>query len=268
MIPTSHKPRRWRYIVPNAITLGSMLVGLAAMGQAVTGFYEDAGWLIIMCAMLDKLDGSAARLLNASSRIGSQLDSFSDFIAFGVAPATLVFTLIRGIPSDSGVGPYAWWHPDWNSYLLHVLCAFFVVCATLRLAKFNVLEESARDVTGTQVFYGIPTTMVGSLVAATCLVSIKYEWHTLVNALPFILIPFGAVMILNFPFPRLSKRPWLISNIFLAVNVLLAYVTGLFRIWPECLFGSISFYFFWGMVWSAAYYKTLEYPNLDPYPQD
>jgi CDP-diacylglycerol---serine O-phosphatidyltransferase len=268
MPPDAPQTKRWRYVIPNAITLGSMLVGLGSMGQAVTGHYEDAAWLIIMCAMLDKLDGTAARLLGASSKIGSQLDSFSDFVAFGVAPATLIFTWIRGIPPDSGLGPFAWWHPDWNSYLLHFLCAFYVICATIRLAKFNVLEDTARDVTGTPVFYGIPTTIVGSLIAATCLVGLKYEWFDLINALPFTLIFFGAVMILNFPFPRLSKRPWLISNIFLVVNVFMAYLTGLFRIWPEYLFGSISFFFFFGMVWSAAYHKTLEAPpNLDPYPQ-
>jgi CDP-diacylglycerol--serine O-phosphatidyltransferase len=267
---TSESPQRvarWRYFLPNAITLGSMLVGLGSMGQAVSGHYAAAAWLIILCALLDKLDGSVARFLGSTSKIGTQLDSFSDFVAFGVAPATLVFTMLRGIPADSMAGPFVFWHPDWPSYLLHVLCGSYVICATVRLAKFNVLDDAAVDITGTPIFYGVPTTMTGGFMAAACLVGLEHELVHLLLWTPPVLFVLGIFMVATFPFPRMSKRPSLASNIFIGTNVVLCYVTGLLRVWPEYLFGIIFVFMVWGIVWGRLYRSTFETPNLDPYPR-
>jgi phosphatidylserine synthase len=165
------------------------------------------------------------------------------------------------------MGPYAWWHPDWPSYLLHFLCAVYVTCATVRLAKFNVLKDHAVDVTGTSVFYGIPTTMAGGLIAATCLVGLEHDFFGLIVLLPGVLFVLGLCMVLNFPFPQLSKRPSKLVNAFVGINVVLSYTAGLFRIWPEYLLGLITFFFIWGLFWSLRYHKTLTAENLDPYAQ-
>ena len=131
-----------------------LLVGLAAFKFAVVGDFLESAWLIVLCVVLDKADGTAARVLKATSTIGAQLDSFADFVSFGIAPAALVFSLIRGFPPDSGAGPYAAWHPEAMSYLNHILSSVFVLCAAIRLAKFNVITDVARDSTGSTVFYG------------------------------------------------------------------------------------------------------------------
>ena len=261
------KPR-WRYVLPNAITCGSMLVGLAAFKFAVVGEYLESAWLIILCVVLDKLDGTVARLLNATSTIGAQLDSFADFVSFGIAPSALVFSLIRGMPPDSGEGPFSWWHPDAASYLNHALSSVFVVCAAIRLAKFNVIKDAALDLTGTPVFYGLPSTMAGALIAAAVVVGIEHQWVEMLSALPVIVAGLGALMVLNFPMPKVSKRPSLLLNIFVFSNAALMITCGIIRLWPEYLLVMLVFFTGVGVVWGIIYGRTLETKTLDPYETD
>ena len=79
-----------RYLVPNALTSMSVALGLLSIQASLAGSYRMAAWWAMYCVLTDKLDGLAARALKASSGFGAQLDSFADFLSFGVAPATLV----------------------------------------------------------------------------------------------------------------------------------------------------------------------------------
>ena len=264
---TPQKTARWRYVLPNAVTCCGLLIGLASISSALKGEYLDAGWLIILCAVLDKLDGTLARLLKATSQIGMQLDSFSDFVSFGIAPGALAFTLIQGNPPDSGVGAYADWHTAGMSYLNHALCATFVLCAAIRLAKFNVITDAAVDRTGNTVFYGIPSTITGAFVAATVIVGIKYEFTSVLYYLPYGMLGFSLLMILNFPIPKISNRKSILANGTLLVNAILGSVCGIFRLWPEYLFFMIGGFMVFAIVWSIIYHKTLEAKRLDPYPE-
>ena len=85
----------WRYVIPNAVTSASLVVGLLVMVAAMDGRFEAAGWLMVMCVLLDKLDGTTARLLGATSKFGVQLDSLADLVVFGVAPAATLHLLAR-----------------------------------------------------------------------------------------------------------------------------------------------------------------------------
>ena len=71
-----------KYLVPNGFTAFSLLLGLASIVHSVNGHYELAAWMILWGVLLDKLDGTAARIMNASSPFGAQLDSFADFVSF------------------------------------------------------------------------------------------------------------------------------------------------------------------------------------------
>ena len=257
---------RWRYVVPNAVTCIGLLIGLASISSALKGDYLNAAWLIILCAVLDKLDGTLARMLKATSQIGMQLDSFSDFVSFGIAPAALAFTLIQGNPPDSGAGPYAPWHNEWMSYLNHVLCAAFVLCAAIRLAKFNVVTDAAVDRTGNTVFYGIPSTAAGAFVAAAVVVGLKYQYTDILHYLPYSMPAFGLLMVLNFPIPKISDRKSNLANGTLLINGILGSICGMFRLWPEYLFFMIGGFMVTAIVWSITYHKTLEPKRLDPYP--
>ncbi len=108
-------------LIPNLITVSAACAGLTGIRFAVEGRWEHAVAAIIVAAILDALDGRMARILNASSEFGAQLDSLSDIVSFGVAPALVLY--FWSLQEVGGVG--------W------ALTLFFIVCCGLRLARFN-----------------------------------------------------------------------------------------------------------------------------------
>src|SRR5690348_10759860 len=87
-----------RYLVPNAVTAANLILALTAIVEASRGRAETAAWLIVWCALLDRVDGVVARWLGASSEFGIQFDTLSDLLAFCVAPGLLVYFLLTGDP--------------------------------------------------------------------------------------------------------------------------------------------------------------------------
>src|SRR6266436_8385361 len=108
-------------MVPNVLTLLALCAGMTAIRFAVDGQFQYATFAIIAAGVFDGLDGRLARLLKATSPFGAELDSLSDFISFGVAPAAVV---------------YLWTMAQWHS-LGWVIALFYAVCCALRLARFN-----------------------------------------------------------------------------------------------------------------------------------
>lgn len=130
--------------IPNAITLLNLLFGCLAIVSAFSGNPAGAAQLIIICAILDFLDGTAARILKAGSEIGKQLDSLADLISFGLAPAAIMFHYMRSSPDMIG---------SQNSLLSYLpYFAFLItICSALRLARFNI------DTRQIHAFVGLPT---------------------------------------------------------------------------------------------------------------
>lgn len=143
--------------LPNAITVLALCAGLTSVAFAMNGQWRLAVGAIAAAAVLDSLDGPAARLLNSTSRIGAELDSLSDCISFGVAPALVMYVWIL---RDEGRG-YGW-----------VVCLLFAVCAALRLARFNsLLEDTDPKPYAKGFFTGVPTPAGGLLVTAPLLLT-------------------------------------------------------------------------------------------------
>ena len=117
-----------KYLVPNSCTAFSLVLGLASIVQSTSGNFELAAWMILWGVLLDKLDGTFARLLNASSEFGAQMDSFADFVSFGMAPAALMYW---GLSANDMV----------NQVWLSAGCMVFVVATASRLARFNVASH-------------------------------------------------------------------------------------------------------------------------------
>ncbi len=250
---------RWRYVVPNAITCFGLLIGLVSAFLSIGGEHVEAAWLIVLCVLLDKADGTAARLLGATSAIGMQLDSFSDFVTFGVAPGTLIITYISSNPG----GQFDVWQGTYTAWLLRGLVAAYVLCACIRLAKFNVLT----DITGNiGVFFGMPTTFCGAFVATGFIVCADYGFIDVLRWSPLILGFFGALMVSHLPIPKLAARKNKFFNVFQIVNVVLGYITGIARIWPEYLLALVLIYFVCGFGWGFANRQRLSAYRLDPYP--
>ncbi|MBL0929566.1 MAG: CDP-diacylglycerol--serine O-phosphatidyltransferase [Alphaproteobacteria bacterium] len=110
-------------LIPNAITVGALCAGLSGIRFAMDGRWEWAATAIVVAAILDGLDGRMARLLNGTSKFGAELDSLSDFVAFGVAPALVMYMWVLN----------AWGAIGW------MLCLAYAVCMALRLARFNTM---------------------------------------------------------------------------------------------------------------------------------
>ena len=130
------KPRKGVYLLPNMITTLSMFLGFLSMVWAGQGRFEAACMAILLSAVMDGLDGKVARLTNTASEFGVQYDSLSDLVAFGLAPAMLL---------------WQWQLQSFNR--VGIAAAFiYAACGALRLARFNVSTAAA----GKRFFIGLP----------------------------------------------------------------------------------------------------------------
>ncbi len=125
-----------KHLVPNAVTLGNIAFGFLGMVAAAEGRFERACVLLFIGALCDLLDGKLARWLDASSQFGMELDSLSDMVSFGIAPAVLVYLAVL---------------KDWG-WLGAVIAVGYVLCGALRLARYNVDNKPISQVT----FLGCP----------------------------------------------------------------------------------------------------------------
>ena len=163
------EPPRRVPVLPSLITLGNILCGFSSICLAARGVdlgsrttaLSYAAWAILLAMVFDALDGRVARLTRQTSDFGGHLDSLSDVISFGVAPAFLVWQVIK----ESGT------FPGWIERVMWLICVLYVVCAALRLARFdasNRHEEEAH-----RSFVGLPSPPAAGTVASLVLV---YGW--------------------------------------------------------------------------------------------
>lgn len=137
-----------RAAIPNAITLGNLLLGCVGLSFAAWGDFHSAALCIFGAAVLDFLDGFAARLLKAQSAIGKDLDSLADVVSFGVLPAFILFQMAASLP---GVA--------YSEYFVFIIA----LASALRLARFN------HDTRQSEGFIGLPTPANAILLAALVL---------------------------------------------------------------------------------------------------
>jgi CDP-diacylglycerol--serine O-phosphatidyltransferase len=134
-------------VLPNAITVLALCAGLSAIRFALSGDYELSIAAVALAAVFDSLDGRIARLLDATSKMGAELDSLSDAIAFGVGPALVLFIWVL---HDYRAG--------W------VVTLVFAVCMILRLARFNtLLDDTEQPPYSKEFFVGVPAPAGGLL---------------------------------------------------------------------------------------------------------
>jgi CDP-diacylglycerol--serine O-phosphatidyltransferase len=139
------KRRKGIYILPNLFTLAALFGGFYAIVMAMNGRFEHAAIGVFAAMVLDSLDGRVARMTNTQSAFGEQMDSLSDMVSFGAAPALIAY--VWGLTS---LGRWGW-------IGAFVYCA----CAALRLARFNVNTA----VVDKRFFQGLPSPAAAALVA-------------------------------------------------------------------------------------------------------
>src|ERR687885_1616079 len=155
-------------MIPNVLTLLALCAGMTAIRFAINGKFESAVVAIIVAGVLDGLDGRIARLLKSTSTFGAQLDSLSDFISFGVAPAVVLYL----------------WTMSQLSTLGWVIVLFYAACCALRLARFNTQLDVELPPYASYFFTGVPAPAGAGLVLVPMFLS--FEWGDFLFRSPYL----------------------------------------------------------------------------------
>jgi CDP-diacylglycerol--serine O-phosphatidyltransferase len=154
-------------MIPNMITLTAMAAGMTSIKFAIADRWEHAVLAIVVAAFMDAFDGAAARLLKAQSKLGAELDSFSDFLSFGVAPALVLYLWMLDGLNLAHAAPPKW---AWPVALL------FAMAVALRLARFNVAgdETDIKDPLN-KYFTGVPSPIGAGLCILPMIVAFQVK---------------------------------------------------------------------------------------------
>jgi CDP-diacylglycerol---serine O-phosphatidyltransferase len=200
--------RKGIYILPNLFTAGSLFAGFYCMVSTVNGDYRTAALWILASSIFDGLDGKVARLTGTSSKFGVEFDSLADVVSFGAAPGLLMYCW--------ALRPFG--RLGWLAGFL------FLVCAALRLARFNVQVDTVES----KRFVGLPTPAAASMVSATVLFFYHFGWPSSYNKVAIIILIYFLAFLMvsnvryySFKDPGLIKRQ---PFAFLVVAVLLLTV--------------------------------------------
>ena len=199
-------------MIPNILTLLALCAGMTAMRYSLQGQWEKAVFAILVAAVLDGLDGRIARLLKGATKFGAELDSLSDFISFGVAPAFMLY-----LWSMQEAGRFGW-----------ILVLLYGVCCALRLARFNtMLEEHTLPSWAYNFFSGTPAPASAGLVLLPMIISFQIgdDIFRRVEVVSFFLISVSALMVSRIPtysFKKFHIRPEWILPTMLVVGLLAA----------------------------------------------
>jgi CDP-diacylglycerol---serine O-phosphatidyltransferase len=246
---------RKRLLVPNLFTAINFLLGIGAilvMHEAFAGPRGEqsllwfskpplilAGWMLIWCTLLDKLDGVSARILGASSAFGAQFDSLADLTAFGIAPGLLVYFYTQTLDPD--------WFAAHRPITIAAAC-LYMLCAALRLARYNAIESA--NLAG--FIQGLPSPFAGGMVVLLIILHAKHQAAIPVAGtliFPLVLIVMSLLMVSPLYLPKLGRRENRAFNVFQLVNVIAGYICGIAMIFPEYMLGLLVAYAAVGFTW-------------------
>ena len=218
------KRRKGIYILPNLFTLAALFGGFYAVVMAVNGRFDLAAEGVFFAMVLDSLDGRVARMTNTQSAFGEQMDSLSDMVSFGAAPA-----LIAYIWSLKELGRWGW-----------IAAFFYCACAALRLARFNVNTA----VVDKRYFQGLPSPAAAALVAGFIWVmnDLDIKARDVSWVMFAVALYAGLTMVTNVPFYSFKDVPMKKSVPFVVI-VLIALGIAVINIDPPIvLFGLFVVY--------------------------
>jgi CDP-diacylglycerol--serine O-phosphatidyltransferase len=237
-----------RVILPNMLTLIGVCIGLTSIRFALDGKFEFAIIAIIFAALIDGLDGRIARLIKGTSKVGKELDSLTDMISFGVAPAFIMYFW-----KLNTLGRFGW-----------LVCLIYVICVALRLARFNV--NSNQDPSWKDNFFeGVPSPAGGILVLTPLIISqtnfnyIQLNYDIIVPA--FFII---TSLLLISKFPSYSFKKIVIqrkTTIFLLFGIVLFF--GLLLIYPFNIISISAVVYLLLLPISFFHYQKLKKQNQD-----
>lgn len=175
-----------RSLIPNLFTFISLTLGLTSIKFAIDEKWQIAVSLIVFASFLDNIDGKLARLLKTNSDFGVELDSLSDFISFGIAPALVVHLWSKSLFLES----------SW------AIVIFYAICSSSRLAKFNITSfDNENDLKKIKFFSGVSTPAAAGLTLLPMMIYFRFSPPVILNEflIKFYLFIPAVLMISNIP---------------------------------------------------------------------
>jgi CDP-diacylglycerol--serine O-phosphatidyltransferase len=239
--------KKTRYLLPNILTLGGVCLGISSIKFSIDGNYNLAVIFILFAAILDALDGRIARLIKGTSEFGKELDSLTDFVSFGIAPAFIL---------------YFW---ELNNYgkLGWAITLIYSVCCVLRLARFNLTKISSEQEWKNNYFEGIPSPAGGILILMPLIFELtEFNFNLNVKSItPYftILVAFLLVSKLpTFSFKKISISSK--STVFILLGIGTTFIALLYYTFEALLIFGILYIL--SIAVSCMFYKTQYKKNL------
>ena len=211
--------------IPNLITLMSLIAGISSIKFSIQANWKLAVLMIMLAAFFDFFDGWMARKLKKSTQFGAELDSLSDFISFGLAPSLLI-----NLCFTHELGRIGW-----------VISLFYIVCAALRLARFNIENMKEQS----KVFYGIPSPAAAGVIMIPLYLNFIDQVQFTINypLICAVLTTFaGIMMISRVPTPsvkNLKVKTLYFRLMIISVAIVLIFLISYF--WQTTLLVAIAY---------------------------
>ena len=215
-----------RAIIPNLITSLAACCGITSISLSSEGRFWPALWALLVACICDGVDGRVARLLNASSKLGAELDSLADFVNFGVAPAMVMYFWFTGGPTHMIDGQSV------NPVLIRTVLAsslFYAMCDCFRLARFNTMLEQETAPYWKNFFTGVPAPGGCWMVLTPAVLSLCAGWTLPPWVGIFMLLFVGTLMASRLPTISLKSvhiprraLPYTIAGLLLLIAFLAA----------------------------------------------
>ena len=201
-----------RYILPNVLTLIGVCLGISSIKFAMDGNFSYAVLFLVVAAILDALDGRVARLIKGTSDFGKELDSLTDFVSFGIAPAFIIY----------------FWELNKFGKIGWLIVLLFSVCCVLRLARFNLTKFEKNDEWKNNFFQGVPSPAGGCLILLPLIFQLSgfSNFIDLTSITPYFMVLISFLLISKIPtfsFKKISIRRNM--TIFLLLGVGLFFVS-------------------------------------------
>ena len=200
--------KKTRYILPNILTIAGVCLGISSIKFSLDLNFSMAVIFITLAAILDALDGRIARLIKGTTDFGKELDSLTDFVSFGIAPAFIIY----------------FWELNKYGKLGWAITLIYSVCCVLRLARFNLTKFKPEEIWKQNYFEGVPSP-IGALLILSPLVLELTEFNFLINNnyfVPSFTLVIAVLLISKIPtysFKKIKIKPALTVFILLGIGV-------------------------------------------------
>ena len=220
--------KKTRYILPNILTIAGVCLGISSIKFSIDLNFNMAVIFITLAAILDALDGRIARLIKGTSDFGKELDSLTDFVSFGIAPAFIIY----------------FWELNKYGKIGWAITLIYSVCCVLRLARFNLTKFKPEESWKQNYFEGVPSP-IGALLILSPLVLELTKTNLIIDKNYFVPLftLFVAVLLISkvptYSFKNIKIKPAL--TIFILLGIGVALVTLMFFTFETLLVFSLFY---------------------------